>query len=166
MAACFDAGPGALGLSTGRTGAGKAFPAKACPGLDPGWRPVRVKKARQIKNLKPVPIQSERALALQLPFCFEVSALSRSLESSAPERPCDDVCGLNMFSSKSAGNAAGGGGLARCRSRHRKLIFKQSVPQSNLLPREVGSPALSRCCDQIFAGIDAVVIMTRFNRGP
>ena len=32
------------------------------------------------------------ALALQLPFCFEVSALSGSLVSSAPERPCDDVC--------------------------------------------------------------------------
>jgi hypothetical protein len=30
-----------------------AFQAKACPGLDPGWKPVRVKKARQIKNLEP-----------------------------------------------------------------------------------------------------------------
>jgi len=29
------------------------FQAKACPGLDPGWRPVRVKKTRRIKN--PVP---------------------------------------------------------------------------------------------------------------
>ena len=36
------------------------FPAKACPGLDPGWRPVRVRKTRQIKNLEPVPIPSER----------------------------------------------------------------------------------------------------------
>ena len=26
------------------------FQAKACPGLDPGWKPVRVKKTRQIKN--------------------------------------------------------------------------------------------------------------------
>jgi len=29
------------------------FRAKACPGLDPGWKPVRVKKTRQIKNLEP-----------------------------------------------------------------------------------------------------------------
>jgi len=35
------------------------FPAKACPGLDPGWKPVRVRKTRQ-KNLEPVPLQSER----------------------------------------------------------------------------------------------------------
>jgi len=26
------------------------FPAKACPGLDPGWGPVRFKKTRQIKS--------------------------------------------------------------------------------------------------------------------
>src|SRR6202165_3853545 len=26
------------------------FQAKACPGLDPGWTPVRVKKTRQIRN--------------------------------------------------------------------------------------------------------------------
>jgi hypothetical protein len=30
----------------------KRFQAKACPGLDPGWTPVRVKKTRQIKNLE------------------------------------------------------------------------------------------------------------------
>jgi hypothetical protein len=29
------------------------FRAKACPGLDPGWKPVRVKKTRQIKKLEP-----------------------------------------------------------------------------------------------------------------
>ena len=45
-------------------------------------------------------------LALQLPFCFEVRALGGSLVSSAPERPCDDVCGLNPLSSKSDGNTA------------------------------------------------------------
>jgi hypothetical protein len=28
----------------------KRFPEKACPGLDPGWIPVRVKKTRQIEN--------------------------------------------------------------------------------------------------------------------
>jgi hypothetical protein len=35
------------------------FPAKACPGLDPGWRLVRVKKTRHIKNresFRPDPI--------------------------------------------------------------------------------------------------------------
>jgi hypothetical protein len=31
----------------------ECFPAKACPGLDPGWKPVRVKKTRQNKNLEP-----------------------------------------------------------------------------------------------------------------
>ena len=46
------------------------------------------------------------ALALQLPFCFEVRALSGSLVSSAPRRPCDDVCGLNTVTSESDGNAA------------------------------------------------------------
>jgi hypothetical protein len=42
------------------------FQAKACPGLDPGWRPVRVKKTRQIKNPEPRfdLIETERALAL------------------------------------------------------------------------------------------------------
>ena len=44
-------------------------------------------------------------LALQLSF-FEVSALGGDLVSSAPERPCDDVCGLNTVSSESDGNAA------------------------------------------------------------
>ena len=34
-------------------GAPERFPAKACPGLDPGWEPVRVKKTRQIKNPEP-----------------------------------------------------------------------------------------------------------------
>ena len=28
-----------------------AFSSEACPGLDPGWIPVRVKKTRQNKNL-------------------------------------------------------------------------------------------------------------------
>jgi hypothetical protein len=29
------------------------FRAKACPGLDPGWISVRLKKTRQNKNLEP-----------------------------------------------------------------------------------------------------------------
>jgi hypothetical protein len=45
-------------------------------------------------------------LALQLFFRFEVSALSGSLVSSAPERPCDNVGGLNPLLIKSDCNAA------------------------------------------------------------
>jgi hypothetical protein len=45
-------------------------------------------------------------LALQLPFCFEVRALSNRLVGSTPERPCDDVCGLNPLSSESDDDAA------------------------------------------------------------
>jgi hypothetical protein len=29
------------------------FQAKACPGLDPGWKPVRCKRTRQIENVEP-----------------------------------------------------------------------------------------------------------------
>ena len=45
-------------------------------------------------------------LALQLPFCLDVSALSGGLVSPAPERPCDDMRGLNPLSRKSDGDAA------------------------------------------------------------
>ena len=44
--------------------------------------------------------QASDRLALQLPFCFEVRAPSDRLVSSAPERPCDDVGGLDPFSSE------------------------------------------------------------------
>jgi hypothetical protein len=44
-------------------------------------------------------------LALQLP-CFEMGALSDRLVSSTPERPCDDVCGLDPLSSESDSDAA------------------------------------------------------------
>jgi hypothetical protein len=42
------------------------FQANACPGLDPEWRPVRVKKTRQINNPEPRfdSIETETALAL------------------------------------------------------------------------------------------------------
>ncbi len=42
------------------------FRAKACPGLDPGWRPVRVKKTRQNKILNPGSdaIRTDQALTL------------------------------------------------------------------------------------------------------
>jgi FO synthase len=47
-----------------------------------------------------------RRLALQLPLCFEVGALSGSLMSSTPERPCDDMRGLDSLSSEPNGDAA------------------------------------------------------------
>jgi hypothetical protein len=52
-----------------RFGMSERFQAKACPGLDPGWRPVRVKKTRQIENLEPRfdSIETEKALALAKP---------------------------------------------------------------------------------------------------
>jgi hypothetical protein len=52
------------------------------------------------------PKSAKIVLALQLPFCFEVRALSGGLVSPAPERPCDDMRGLNSFLSKSDGDAA------------------------------------------------------------
>jgi hypothetical protein len=45
-------------------------------------------------------------LALQLPTCFEVRPLSGGLVSSTPERPCDDVRGLDPLSSEPDGDAA------------------------------------------------------------
>jgi hypothetical protein len=47
----------------------KRFPAKACPGLDPGWVPVRARKTRQIKNREPRfdSIETEKALAAEPP---------------------------------------------------------------------------------------------------
>jgi hypothetical protein len=47
-----------------------------------------------------------RTLALQLRFCFEVRSLSDRLVSSSPERPCDDVRGLDPLSSEPDGDAA------------------------------------------------------------
>jgi hypothetical protein len=47
-----------------------------------------------------------QALTLQLPFCLEVRALGDRLVSSAPERPCDDVCGLDPLSRESDRDAA------------------------------------------------------------
>ena len=44
------------------------FQAKACPGLDPGWRPVRVKKTRQNQESRAFSVsilfETEKALAL------------------------------------------------------------------------------------------------------
>src|SRR5260221_13781413 len=45
------------------------FQAKACPGLDPGWIPVRVKKTSQNKKIEPRSdsIGTEKALGLVFP---------------------------------------------------------------------------------------------------
>ena len=43
-------------------------------------------------------VRTNFSLTLQLPFCFEVRALSNRLVSSTPEGPCDDVCGENAVS--------------------------------------------------------------------
>jgi site-specific recombinase XerC len=48
----------------------------------------------------------DAGLALQLRFCFEVRSLSDRLVSSSPERPCDDVRGLDPLSSEPDGDAA------------------------------------------------------------
>ena len=47
-----------------RTALLERFQAKACPGLDPGRKPIRVKKTRQIKNLvlRFDSIEAEKAL--------------------------------------------------------------------------------------------------------
>jgi hypothetical protein len=43
-----------------------AFSSEACPGRDPGWMPVRVKKTRQNKRLEPGSdsIRTDKALVL------------------------------------------------------------------------------------------------------
>jgi hypothetical protein len=45
-------------------------------------------------------------LTLQLPTCSEKRALSGGLVSSAAERPCDDVCGLDSLSGEPDRDAA------------------------------------------------------------
>ena len=62
----------------------------------PDWR---------ARNKPLLSLASSSILALQLSF-FEVGTLSRDLVSSAPERPCDDVCGLDPLSGEPDGDAA------------------------------------------------------------
>jgi hypothetical protein len=40
------------------------FQAKACPGLDPGWMPVRVKKTRQKDESNPRPMAARSAVTM------------------------------------------------------------------------------------------------------
>jgi hypothetical protein len=71
------------------------------------WRTPHSEQLHVIERFK---LSTDRisleALALQLPFCLEVRALSDRLVSSTPERPCDDMCGLDSRSSESDGDAA------------------------------------------------------------
>ena len=61
------------------------FQAKACPGLDPGWIPVRVKKTRQIKNLESRFDSIETAKALVAVAAADVDPLqSIGRPGSAP----------------------------------------------------------------------------------
>ena len=61
------------------------FQAKACPGLDPGWIPVRVKKTRQIKKLEPRFDSIETAKALVAVAAADVDPLrSIGRPGSAP----------------------------------------------------------------------------------
>src|SRR6202021_4332926 len=68
-----------------KSGQLERFRAKACPGLDPGWIPVRVKKTRQNKYLEPRSdsIGTEKALAagakrsLGTGYCELAGALRR-----------------------------------------------------------------------------------------
>src|SRR5215204_4615110 len=61
------------------------FQAKACPALDAGWIPVRVKKTRQNKKVEPRSdsIGTEKALLLAglLVLLGAVNAAARSLEA-------------------------------------------------------------------------------------
>ena len=61
------------------------FQPKACPGLDPGWIPVRVKKTRQIKKLEPRFDSVETATALVAVAAADVDPLrSIGRPGSAP----------------------------------------------------------------------------------
>jgi Protein of unknown function (DUF3108) len=55
------------------------FPAKACSGLDPGWKPVRVEKARQ----KKAPVTSHRTVSLASRLALGLAAAA--LSALAPQ---------------------------------------------------------------------------------
>ena len=61
---------------------------------------------KSLLTIAPLHPGANLALALQLPTCFEMRALSGGLVSSAPQRPCDNVCGLDTLSSEPDGDAA------------------------------------------------------------
>jgi hypothetical protein len=82
----------------------KRFQAKACPGPDPGWRPVCVKKTRQIKNLAPGfdSIETEKVLARL--GVEELENLTRAFRADAgnlaeigDRRPLDLLQGSEMM---------------------------------------------------------------------
>ena len=80
------------GVKTGKLRTSKCFPA---PIAD-----IQAVAATLMSTRPWAPIMPWQDLALQLPFCFEVRALSDRLVSSTPERPCDDMCGLDLLLSE------------------------------------------------------------------
>ena len=68
------------------------FQAKACPGLDPGWKPVRVKKTRQIKNREPRfdSIEAEKALECRGEGYYRSTLVVRV--SAAKQQAVRSVC--------------------------------------------------------------------------
>jgi len=78
-------------------------------GVNPQIQPARPRsvgpKAISVGRKLLYQVDGRVELALQLPTCFEVRPLSGGLVSSAPERPCDDVCGLDPLSSEPDGDA-------------------------------------------------------------
>ena len=67
-----------------------------------GRSPTTTSGASRIKRSCPAP----PALALQLWFLFDMRFLCCGLMSPPPERPCDDVGGLNSFLRETLGYAA------------------------------------------------------------
>src|SRR5882724_5402901 len=61
------------------------FQAKACPGLDPGWIPVRLKKTRQIRNPGPRfdAIETEKARGHRIKWFAEYLSTSPRVRAEA-----------------------------------------------------------------------------------
>ena len=72
-------------------------------------------------------IQDLFLLALQLLFLFEVGAAGFGLVGAAPERPCDDVCGLDAPLCEFEGDATDfldrPSDQERCLVRRRSIVF-------------------------------------------
>src|SRR3984957_21155476 len=70
------------------------FRAKACPGLDPGWIPVRVKKTRQNKYLEPRSYSIGTEKGPGLPQKQSRTSNPRIAEGSKPSLRCTIVTRL------------------------------------------------------------------------
>src|SRR6266404_6055784 len=76
------------GGAVGRKSANpERFRAKACPGRDPGWIPVRVKKTRQNKEVDPSPpVKSTTERQSPSPQFGSITLSSPTCEASAKPR--------------------------------------------------------------------------------